>query len=78
METSIDQAGRIVVPKALREALGLAPGTVLDVSSYGTGLTLIPRGRTARVVEEHGRLVVDSDRTISDDDVFAAIDAGRR
>jgi AbrB family looped-hinge helix DNA binding protein len=78
METSIDQAGRIVVPKALREALGLTPGTVLDVSSYGTGLTLIPRGRTARVVEEEGRLVVDSDRTVSDEDLFNVIDAGRR
>ena len=78
METSIDQAGRIVVPKALRDALGLTPGTVLDVSSYGSGLTLIPRGRTARVVEEGGRLVVDSDRAISDEDVFAVIDAGRR
>ena len=78
METTIDSAGRIVVPKALREALGLDPGTVLDVSGYGTGLTLVPRGRTARLVEEDGRLVADGDRTITDEDVFALIDAGRR
>jgi AbrB family looped-hinge helix DNA binding protein len=78
METTIDGAGRIVVPKPLREALGLAPGTRLDISAYGGGLTLIPQGRTARLVKEGGRLVADSDRTITDDDVFALLDAGRR
>lgn len=78
METTIDAAGRIVVPKALRDSLGLVPGTVLDVSSYGTGLTLVPRGRTARLVREDGFLVADSDRAVSDDDLFGLIDAGRR
>lgn len=33
MHTTIDAAGRIVVPKALRDALGLTPGTALDVST---------------------------------------------
>ena len=78
METTIDAAGRIVVPKALRDALGLAPGMTLDVSSYGSGLTIVPRGRTARLVEEDGRLVADSDRTVTDAEIFALIDAGRR
>ena len=32
METTIDSAGRIVVPKPLRDALGLTPGTTLDVA----------------------------------------------
>lgn len=31
MKTVIDAAGRIVVPKALRLALGLAPGQALDI-----------------------------------------------
>jgi AbrB family looped-hinge helix DNA binding protein len=78
METTIDSAGRIVVPKALRDALGLTPGTTLDVSSYGAALTLIPRGRTASVIEEDGRLVADADQVITDDEVFGLIDAGRR
>lgn len=78
METTIDAAGRIVVPKQLRDALGLEAGTVVDISSYGSGLTLIPRGRTARLVEVDGRLVADSGREITDNDIFAIIDAGRR
>ncbi|MCB1301941.1 MAG: AbrB/MazE/SpoVT family DNA-binding domain-containing protein, partial [Tetrasphaera sp.] len=32
MEATIDSVGRIVVPKALRDELGLVPGTKVDVS----------------------------------------------
>jgi AbrB family looped-hinge helix DNA binding protein len=78
METTIDAAGRIVVPKPLRDALGLSAGTVLDLSAYGTGLTLVPRGRTARLIEEDGHLVADADRMVTDDDIFSLIDAARR
>ena len=52
VRTSIDSAGRIVVPKPLRDALGLAPGSELDISRYGAGLQLVPAGRTARLVDE--------------------------
>lgn len=78
METTIDAVGRIVVPKPLRDALGLTPGTTVDISQYGAGLQLVPRGRTARLVEENGHLVATSDTPIDDDMVFALIDAGRR
>jgi AbrB family looped-hinge helix DNA binding protein len=78
VKTSIDAAGRVVVPKALRDALGLAPGSTLDISRYGAGLQLVPAGRTARLVDEAGALVATGDAEIDDDDVFALIDAGRR
>lgn len=78
METTIDSVGRIVVPKPLRDALGLIPGSVVDVSRYGAGLTLVPAGRTARLVEEAGVLVATGETRIDDDDVLGLLDAGRR
>jgi AbrB family looped-hinge helix DNA binding protein len=78
MKASIDSVGRIVVPKPLRDALGLTPGSTVDISRYGAGLQLIPTGRTARLVEESGVLVATGDTQIDDDDVHALIDAGRR
>ena len=78
METTVDSVGRIVVPKPLRDALGLKPGSVVDISRYGAGLQVVPAGRTARLVEENGVLVASGETTIDDHDVFALIDAGRR
>lgn len=78
MRTSIDQAGRIVVPKSLRDRLGLTPGTSVDLSAYGSGIQILPVGRTARLVRQGGTTVAVSDTKITDDDVFALIDAGRK
>jgi len=78
MKTTIDSVGRIVVPKPLRDALGLRAGSTVSISRYGAGLALIPTGRTARLVEEAGALVATGDTTIDDDDVFGLIDMGRR
>jgi AbrB family looped-hinge helix DNA binding protein len=78
MKVTIDALGRIVVPKPLRDALGLTPGTTVDISRYGAGLQLLPAGRTARLTSESGALVATSATDIDDDTVFALIDAGRR
>jgi AbrB family looped-hinge helix DNA binding protein len=78
MEAKIDAVGRIVVPKPLRDELGLTPGSTVDISRYGAGLQLLPRSRTARLVDEAGVLVASGETVIDDDLVFALIDAGRR
>lgn len=78
MEAMVDSVGRIVVPKQLREALGLRPGSTVDISLYGAGLQLVPAGRTARLREIDGALVAESETVVTDDDVFALLDAGRR
>ena len=78
MKAKVDSVGRVLVPKALREAVGLAPGSTVDVSRYGSGVQISPAGRAARVVEEDGVLVATGETTIDDQDVFALIDSGRR
>lgn len=78
MEATVDDVGRIVLPKALRDRLRLVPGTKVDVSEYGSGLQVVPAGRTARLVERDGRLVAEADTSVSDDDVLGLVDAGRR
>lgn len=78
MEVAIDAVGRIVVPKPLRDALGLTTGSKVDISRYGAGLQLVPAGRTAQIIEESGVLVATGDTVIDDEDVFGLIDTGRR
>jgi AbrB family looped-hinge helix DNA binding protein len=78
MEATVDAVGRIVVPKPLREALGLVPGSTVDISRYGAGLQLVPTGRTARLVEESGVLVATGDTVIDDEVVFGLMDSDRR
>jgi len=78
MKAVVDSVGRVVVPKPLRDALGLQPGSEVEISRYGAGLQLIPAGRTAQVVLEGGVPVVAGDTKIDDEIVFALLDAGRR
>jgi len=78
MRATIDAVGRIVVPKPLCDALGLAAGATVDISRYGAGLQLTPTGRTAELVEEAGVLVATGETKVDDDMVFGLIDAGRR
>jgi AbrB family looped-hinge helix DNA binding protein len=78
MKVTIDSLGRIVVPKPLRDALGLTAGTTVDISRYGAGLQLVPESRAARLVDEAGSLVVTGETSIDDDEVFGLIDTGRR
>ena len=58
--TEIDKAGRIVVPKMLREALHLVPGTRLTLRLQGDALLIeaeaVPRG----LYLKRGTLVYDA------------------
>ncbi len=78
MEATVDEVGRIVLPKPLRDRLRLSPGTKVDVSEYGDGLHVTAVSRTARLEERAGRLVAVADTPITDDDVLGLLDAGRR
>lgn len=66
MRVSIDSAGRIVVPQALRRQLGLRPGTQLDARVEEGRLVAIPMGPGVVVVEEGGRLVATTIEPLPD------------
>jgi AbrB family looped-hinge helix DNA binding protein len=51
---TIDKAGRIVIPKSLREELRLEPGDDLEMESAGEEITLRPVRGTGPLTKEHG------------------------
>jgi AbrB family looped-hinge helix DNA binding protein len=81
MRVPIDAVGRLVVPKALRDALGIAGATELDITARDGLLELCVPDVPARVEDRAGRPVIVTDEPmppIGVDDVRAAIDAVRR
>lgn len=77
MRVTMDKAGRLVVPKELRDHLGLRPGE-LEVHVSGAGLHLEPLAGDG-LVERDGRLVVASSGVpLTDADVRTLRDADRR
>ena len=57
MRTTIDAAGRIVVPKSLRESLGLKAGQLLEIQANDGGLE-IAIAATAMQLTKRGKGVV--------------------
>ncbi len=51
---TIDKAGRIVIPKAVREALRLDAGDALELEAEADSITLRPVRRTPTLVREQG------------------------
>jgi AbrB family looped-hinge helix DNA binding protein len=53
-KVSIDRAGRLVLPKSLRDEMRLQPGDEVLVESEGDRITLRPIRPEARLKKEHG------------------------
>jgi AbrB family looped-hinge helix DNA binding protein len=51
---TMDKAGRIVIPKSLRDELRLEPGDDLEMESAGEKITLRPVRGTGPLTKEHG------------------------
>jgi AbrB family looped-hinge helix DNA binding protein len=62
MRTTIDAAGRIVVPKPLRDELGLAAGQELELRAVDGGLEIDVPVTPMRLVEHGGEVVAAADR----------------
>jgi AbrB family looped-hinge helix DNA binding protein len=72
MFVAIDRVGRVVIPKALRVALGITSGTQLELIPDGTGLRIEPVRRDRRSVQISDGLPILGkivDAVLTDDDV---------
>ncbi|HYI14773.1 MAG TPA: AbrB/MazE/SpoVT family DNA-binding domain-containing protein [Thermomicrobiales bacterium] len=57
MKTTIDAAGRLVIPKEIRRQAGLRPGTQLEVRWHDGRIEIEPAAMPVRL-ERRGRLLV--------------------
>lgn len=57
MRTTIDRAGRVVIPASIRDRAALAPGTELDVSLDEFGIRLERVAPRPRIVKVGRRMV---------------------
>jgi AbrB family looped-hinge helix DNA binding protein len=62
---TVDKAGRVVLPKALRDQLHLEAGDTLEVESEGDRVTLRPVRSASPLRKEHGVWVFRGGRKIS-------------
>jgi AbrB family looped-hinge helix DNA binding protein len=58
MRTTIDRAGRVVVPKSLRAALGLEGGDEVEITLEGERIELVPAPRRVSLRKGPGGLLV--------------------
>jgi AbrB family looped-hinge helix DNA binding protein len=73
MRTTIDKAGRLVLPKQLRDAAGIGPGEV-EVRLVGTTV-VVEAAADTRLSERSGRPVIAATGTPVDADLVAALRA---
>ena len=72
----IDNAGRLVLPKEMRDALHLVPGTRIRLDQDGDTIVLRPQEHSGHLVKIKGFWVHDADDT-GPLDVLALIDQDR-
>jgi len=53
-QITIDGTGRVVIPKALRDVLDLAPGDTLNLEATGQSITLRPARAAVPLTKEKG------------------------
>jgi AbrB family looped-hinge helix DNA binding protein len=77
MKTTIDRAGRLVIPRPLRDRIGLAGGGEVEIELDGAGIRIAPVPGT-ELREEGGLLIIPATGTRIDDTlVRELIDADR-
>lgn len=81
MKAAMDSAGRIVIPKPLRERLGFVPGEPLQLEERDGRLEIEPAATPMSLVREKGSLVARPSRELTpltDEIVRATLERARR
>ena len=66
-KVTLDRAGRVVLPKALRDAMHLSPGDTLDLTVKGDELTLRPTRGATPLQKERGVWVFRTGKPLTAD-----------
>ena len=75
----IDKAGRVVLPKNVRDELAISPGDLLRVSIHGNQVTLRPsRGRSGFIKRGHALVFSSGGADLLDNEVVEGIRAEQR
>lgn len=69
-KTKIDSAGRIVVPKELRDRYGMGPGSEVEIVPLPDGISVIPSRREHRIVHRGRVTAIDTGAGIADLEAF--------
>jgi AbrB family looped-hinge helix DNA binding protein len=79
MRATIDGAGRLVVPKQLREELGFGAGTELELAAVDGRLEVVVPSRVSVEQGPHGvRFAAEADATLTAEQVREMVERGRR
>jgi AbrB family looped-hinge helix DNA binding protein len=81
MRTTIDSAGRVVIPKSLREAIGLGDGGEIEIQLVDGALLVAPPTVGKRVETRDGRATIVAEEDLPplpDRVVRDVLDAVRR
>ena len=81
MKATIDGAGRLVIPKSLRDRLGLAGGRSVEIREREGRIEIEPQPTTMTLVKgARGRVAVPAEKLppLTDDIVRATLDKTRR
>ncbi|MDQ3690284.1 MAG: AbrB/MazE/SpoVT family DNA-binding domain-containing protein [Chloroflexota bacterium] len=76
MRATIDRAGRLVIPRALRARIGLAAGGEVELALDGAGVRIDPVTEGG-LEEEDGFLVIPDSAPVTDEMIREMIDADR-
>lgn len=69
-KTRIDQAGRIVIPKELRNRYGIDTGCEVQIIPMPDGISIVPVQTKRRLVRQGHVIAIDTGSEVAEMDIF--------